>query len=478
MAQLLLKQLLPAMPVINTDRLLENSKSIRIIGSVVGGIHITYKLLRYIAMAGNSKNPVLKFLHEKLRWYLNCGMLIRTEFGMVLPWQYIWLHSGNYAVVNYGSYGTVPNAVMEHNLNIQKEMEAGPDKFFRTVLNNKYASSLQRVALNVGCDVENLVFVDNITEGISCALRSFLSDFGDDDGVLCTNLAYSAVLKSIRINTDLQDVKMYQLDFNFPIRTEDEVVEEFENMLQSHKNIKMVIFDHITSASAVVLPIKKLGDLCRKYEVISVVDGAHAPGQMYLQVESYGVDVYIGNLHKWYYTPKSCAIMYIDPKYHDTMQPSLVSHNCYGDLHARFRKQGTRNYAAHITAGFAVEYMEKIGGISFLQSYITPLVEFAVELFTRTWNTTELEIPDNMKAPYMRIVFLPDIFNEVYGTTQKDGDQLVVDLIERDNVVMIITVVGGRLATRVSGQIFSTKSEYVYVANFIKTHAQELEKRQ
>ena len=55
--------------------------------------------------------------------------------------------------------------------------------------------------------------------------------------------------------------------------------------------------------------------------------------------------------------------MYIDPKYHDTMQPSLVSHNCYGDLQARFRKQGTRNYSAHLSAGFAMGYMEKIGGI-------------------------------------------------------------------------------------------------------------------
>ena len=73
-----------------------------------------------------------------------------------------------------------------------------------------------------------------------------------------------------------------------------QVVEEFENMLLSQKNIKMVIFDHITSASAVVMPIKKLAALCRKHNVLSVVDGAHAPGQMYLQVESYGVDIYIG----------------------------------------------------------------------------------------------------------------------------------------------------------------------------------------
>lgn len=169
--------------------------------------------------------------------------------------------------------------------------------------------------------------------------------------------------------------------------------------------------------------------------------------------------------------------MYIDPKHHDTMQPSLVSHNCYGDLHARFRKQGTRNYSAHLSAGFAMDYMEKIGGVGFLQSYITPLVEFAVDLYKRTWGTKELQIPNVMKAPYMRIVFLPEIFGKVYGTTQADGDRLVVEFIEKHNVVMIVTVVDGRLATRVSGQIFSTKCEYVYAANFIKRRAIELERQ-
>ena len=72
--------------------------------------------------------------------------------------------------------------------------------------------------------------------------------------------------------------------------------------------------------------------------------------------------------------------MYIDPKHHDTMQPSLVSHNCYGDLHARFRKQGTRNYSAHLSAGFAMDYMEKIGGVvSFLCLPIILLLIIIVE---------------------------------------------------------------------------------------------------
>ena len=81
-----------------------------------------------------------------------------------------------------------------------------------------------------------------------------------------------------------------------------------------------------------------------------------------------------------------------------------------------------------------------------------------------------------MKAPYMRIVFLPEIFTKVYGNTQKNGDDLVVELIELEQVVMIVTVVDGRLAVRVSAQIFSTKKEYIYVAKFIRDKAKLLEK--
>ena len=115
-AQLILKQYLP---VINIDKFVQDRKSLYIVGSVVGGLHITWKLLRKISLSGNSKNPVLKFLHEKLRQYMNCGIFIRNEFGMVLPWQYFWLFSGRYVVTNYGSYGTVPNDVMEYNVGLQ-----------------------------------------------------------------------------------------------------------------------------------------------------------------------------------------------------------------------------------------------------------------------------------------------------------------------------------------------------------------------
>jgi len=107
------------MPVIDYHKLLEDSKSIRVVGTVVAGVHLTWKVLRMISMSGNSSNPVLRFLHHLLRRYMNCGVLVRSEFGLSLPWQFFLRCRGNYAIVNYGSYGTVPNAVMDYHHGLQ-----------------------------------------------------------------------------------------------------------------------------------------------------------------------------------------------------------------------------------------------------------------------------------------------------------------------------------------------------------------------
>lgn len=125
-------------------------------------------------------------------------------------------------------------------------------------------------------------------------MKSFLPKFDNDDAVLCINIAYSAVLKSVEVNTKNHHVRMYRLDLTFPIQSEEDVCQAFEDMFRTYANIRLAIFDHITSASATCLPIQKIAKLCSKYDVISVVDGAHAPGQLHLDIKSYGADVYIG----------------------------------------------------------------------------------------------------------------------------------------------------------------------------------------
>jgi len=475
MALLLLNNALPSyFNTLSMDTLMENKRSIGIVASTLLLANKSWKILRQLSLSGDSKNLLVKFIHRLLRKYMNQGFLMRSEFYPGLPWSMLVFLKGNHVIVNYGSYGTVPVQVLEHQISLQKEYELYPDVFQRTIMSDKYEQSRNIVAQHVGCQPSNLVFTENITFAMNCVLRSLFPTLSTTDAVLCLNINYSAITKVITVMTKQFNIQKIQLDITFPIPTEDRICQLFKEMFEKHPNIKIAIFDHITSASAVMLPIQKICQICQEYNVISIIDGAHAPGQVKLDIESIGADIYAGNMHKWYYTPKSCGILYIDPKLHDVIQPTVISHGCYGDLHRRFYKQSTKNYSAQITAGYAVKYVEKIGGISHLHNYITPLVEWAVELYKREWNTEELDIPHSMKAPYMRIVFFPDVFTQYYGIEYSGCDQMILDLIEEYNLSMFCNPVQGKISTRVSAQIFSGKSEYYYAVRCIKRKAEEL----
>ena len=160
----------------------------------------------------------------------------------------------------------------------------------------KYEESRNIVAEHVGCNPQNLVFVENITFGMNCVLRSILPKLNDDDAILHINLAYSAIVKTVKVLAERCKVKVIQVDLTFPIASEDEVLQLFEETFKKHTNIKIAVFDHICSASAVKLPVRDIGYICRKYNVMSIVDGAHAPGQLALDIENLGVDIYIGKL--------------------------------------------------------------------------------------------------------------------------------------------------------------------------------------
>ena len=97
----------------------EKGKLMRFAGSIFVGLHGIWKIIRMLSMSGNSRNPVIKYLHNLLRGYFNCGFMVRNEFHVQLPWQYLWICRGRFVIVNYGSYGTVPRKVLQHQINLQ-----------------------------------------------------------------------------------------------------------------------------------------------------------------------------------------------------------------------------------------------------------------------------------------------------------------------------------------------------------------------
>ena len=166
--------------------------------------------------------------------------------------------------------------------------------FFRVTLRQKYEQSRNIVAKAVGSKPENLLFVENVTDGMNCVFTSMLRGYHDDDAVLITSLAYSAVTKTAVYHTKKCGVKLITLDIEFPVHSEEDICEAFRKVLKKNKEIKMAVFDHICSATAVMMPVQKIAAICREFGVMSVVDGAHAPGQLHLNLEDIGADVYIG----------------------------------------------------------------------------------------------------------------------------------------------------------------------------------------
>jgi len=181
-------------------------------------------------------------------------------------------------------------------------MDKYPDVWFRYKVQNMWNKSLETVARFVRADPQDLVFVANATAGINSVLKCL--DIHEGDGILITNQTYGAVQITAQDICQAKKAKLIVLNVTFP--TSDmtssvnyhatEVVQHYEKVLQENPSIKVAIIDAITSNSALKLPFKKLTEVCHKYNVLVLVDGAHAPGQIPLDLDRLGADFFVGKL--------------------------------------------------------------------------------------------------------------------------------------------------------------------------------------
>ena len=181
-------------------------------------------------------------------------------------------------------------------------MDKFPDVWFRYKVQNLWNTSLENVAKFVGANVKDIVFVANATTGINTVLRCL--DFHEGDGILITNQTYGSVQMTAQEICQEKKAKLLVLNITFP--TSDmtgsvkyhatEVVQHYEKVLRENPSIKLAIIDAITSISALKLPFKRLTEVCHKHNVLVLIDGAHAPGQIPLDLERLGADFFVGML--------------------------------------------------------------------------------------------------------------------------------------------------------------------------------------
>ncbi|EDV25899.1 uncharacterized protein TRIADDRAFT_55440 [Trichoplax adhaerens] len=297
--------------------------------------------------------------------------------------------------LNHGAFGGVPRPLFARRLQVLERIESNPDEFFEYLVLQTWQTAVAKVAGFVGSSPSNLTFIPNATSNGTIALQSL--NLQQSDGILITNLTHESLRFSAAHFAKLTGAKLYCINFTFPLISKQDIIDKYQEMLNDTPAIKVAIIDHITSPTAVKMPIEELIKLCRTRNVKSIIDGAHAPGQVPLNLDDLQPDFYSGNMHKWGFTPRGCAIFWVHPELHDQ------------GFQLEFFKQATRDYSPFIIAGAAVDYIDQIGGMARITEYNISLRDKAVQYILKEIKGTELlGIPEDLRSPFLTIFKIPE----------------------------------------------------------------------
>ena len=260
--------------------------------------------------------------------------------------------------LNHGSFGAVPRPVFRDYQSWQRELERQPVEF----LGRRFAQLMLNARLSLADTIHtfpsNVVFTPNVTVSINIVARSL--DLAEGDEVLSTDHEYGACDRTWRFLSSERGFRYIQQPIMLPLRSED----EFINLLWKGvtSKTKVIFLSHITSPTATIFPVAAVCERARQEGILTVVDGAHAPGQIPLDMESIGADFYGGNLHKWLCAPKGAGFLYAHPSVQHLLKPLIVSwgyesenpsNSKFVDYH---EWTGTRDIAAYLAVPAAIKF--------------------------------------------------------------------------------------------------------------------------
>ena len=263
-----------------------------------------------------------------------------------------------FLTVNHGSYGATPRAVLAAQAEWRWRMEAQPTRFMERELPTALRAAATRLAAFLGARGPDTVFVENATVGCNAVLRSL--SFAPGDEILVLGHGYGAVVKAARYVAARAGAVVVEAPVPFPRPHDEAVVASVAARLTPRT--RLAVLDHVTSTSALVLPLARMAAACRAAGVPVLADGAHTPGNLDLDVPSCGADWYVGNCHKWLCAPKGCGFLWARPERQDGLHPVTISHGYGQGFVAEFDWTGTRDMSAWLAITAALDVHDRLGG--------------------------------------------------------------------------------------------------------------------
>lgn len=353
--------------------------------------------------------------------------------------------------LNNGSFGATPKPVFDSFVEWSKRLEEQPVYFFVDEYSELLENTLNRTKKFLGIKSGETAFIENTTSGINAIINSLKHKLTKQDKILFLDDAYKGIKNTLYHLSESYAIQLVELKTPFPIVSEEDILERIENAIKDNPGIKIAIFDHISSSRSIVYPIKKMVEIAKKYDITVIIDGAHAPGMFKIDIDSYGADYYVGNLHKWMYAPKSVAIIWTQRENSELIHPLTISLNYKKGFNREFEWTGTKNPAAYLSVNSAIDFIEKIGHKKIIK-YNFNLAKEATDLLTEKL-LTEKCCPDSMKTALSTIPL------DIAGKTDRTVE-LRNKIYKTYKLELPFFFHHDRMWFRISAQIFNELGEY------------------
>jgi isopenicillin-N epimerase len=258
------------------------------------------------------------------------------------------------AFLNHGSFGACPRPVFERYAAWQRELEREPVDFLVRRLPRLLDGARTALADYLRCSTEDLAFVQNATTGVNLAARSL--DLRPGDEVLATDLEYGACDLAWDWICRRTGARYIRAAIPLPLHDPSELVDAL--FAAATERTRVVFVSHVTSSTALVLPVDEIVACARAHGAVTIVDGAHAPAQVPLDLAALGADFYSGNCHKWLCAPKGAGFLHVQQEHQERVDAAIVSwgYTDGGTFSERVEIQGTREPAVWLAVPDAIRY--------------------------------------------------------------------------------------------------------------------------
>lgn len=372
--------------------------------------------------------------------------------------------------LNHGTVGATPRRVLAAQQEIRDAIERQPARFLiRELADVKQVAMRVRPRMRVAADAvaaflgargDDLVFVDNATAGINAVLRSLRFEPGDE--ILLTDHGYGSVVHVAKHVAGLAGARVVTVELPHPRWDAGAIVEAIAGALGPRT--RLAIVDHVTSPTALVLPVAQIAARCREADVPVLVDGAHGPGAIAFDLPATGADWYTGNLHKWAMAPRSSAMLWAPPERQAGLHPPVISWGYGLGFAAEFDLTGTRDPSPWLAAPDGLAFMRDLG-LDALREWNHRLAWGSARLLADRWS---VELPqDESLVGCMVSVPLPGRF----GATPEDAARLKDALLYEDSIEAHLMSFRGRLLWRISAQAYNEPADVERAAQAIERRA-------